>query len=199
MPFVTEEIWQQVAPRAGVAGETVMLQPYPVAQNVAGQERSVADIEWVRQFILSIRQIRGEMDISPGKPLSVVLQNASADDQSRAEQYLHLLKRVGRVASITALQDGEEPPPAAIALLGDLQLLVPMQGLIDVDAERSRLEKQIQGAQTDLERSRSKLDNENFVNNAPADVVTKERQRALEITKTIEQLAEQLEKLAELD
>ncbi len=199
MPFVTEEIWQQVAPRAGVAGETIMLQPYPVAQNVAGQERSVADIDWVRQFILGIRQIRGEMDISPGKPLSVVLQNASADDQSRAEQYLHLLERVGRVASITALQDGEEPPAAATALLGDLQLLVPMQGLIDVDAERSRLEKQIQGAQTDLERSRSKLDNENFVNNAPADVVTKERQRALEIAKTIEQLAEQLEKLAELD
>ena len=199
MPFITEEIWQQVAARAGVDGDTIMLQPYPIASNDTNTETAEADIEWVRQFILGIRQIRGEMDISPGKPLPVVLQNASADDQARCEQYMPLLQRVGRVESIAALGDGEEPPAAATALLGDTRLLVPMKGLIDVDAEATRLEKQIQKVDTDLARTRGKLDNANFVNNAPAEVVTQEKQRAVDFEKTMAQLVEQLEKLTELE
>jgi len=199
MPFITEEIWQQVAPRASIAGDTVMLRPYPIAGDGAGQEDAEADIEWVRQFILGIRQIRGEMDISPGKPLPVILQNPSENDQARADKYSHLLQRVGRVESVAALGEGLEPPAAATALLGDMRLLVPMKGLIDVAAERARLEKQMVRVNTDLERTRGKLDNKNFVNNAPADVVAQEKRRAIEFQKTIAQLAEQLEKLAELD
>jgi len=198
MPFITEEIWQQVAPRAGVEADTIMLRPYPAAGDGAGQDTAVADIEWVRQFILGIRQIRGEMDISPGKLLPVILQNSDAADATRADTYLPLLQRLGRVESIAVLEDDQEPPAAATALLGDLRLLVPMKGIIDVDAERSRLEKRIQRVKTDLERTRGKLDNENFVNNAPSDVVTKEQQRAVEFANTISQLTEQLEKLAEL-
>ena len=198
MPFITEEIWQQVAPRAGVEADTIMLRPYPAAGDGAGQDAAVADIEWVRQFILGIRQIRGEMDISPGKLLPVILQNSDAADATRADTYLPLLQRLGRVESIEMLEDDQEPPAAATALLGDLRLLVPMKGIIDVEAERGRLEKRIQRVKTDLERTRGKLDNENFVNNAPSDVVTKEQQRAVEFANTISQLSEQLEKLAEL-
>ena len=138
------------------------------------------------------------MDISPGKPLPVVLENASDEDITRSEQYMPLLQRVGRVESITALQDGTEPPAAATALLGNLRLLVPMKGLIDVDAERARLEKQIHKVSADLSRTSGKLGNANFVNNAPADVVEQEKQRALEFDKTLAQLAEQFEKLADL-
>ncbi|MDH4124789.1 MAG: valine--tRNA ligase [Gammaproteobacteria bacterium] len=198
MPFVTEEIWQQVAPRAGIQGDTIMLQPYPLAQDDTAEYESVADIEWVRHFILGIRQIRGEMDISPGKALPVVLQGAGADDLRRASQYLQLLQRVGRVASIDMLPPGETPPAAATALLGDMRLLVPMQGLIDLTVERNRLEKQLQRAEADLGRTKAKLGNENFVSNAPADVVTLEQQRAADFARTIEQLRDQLEKLAEL-
>ena len=114
-PFITEEIWQQVAPRADVEGDTIMLRPYPTAGEEAGNEDAEADIEWVRQFILGIRQIRGEMDISPGKPLPVILENATAKDRARAEQFMHLLQRVGRVESITALGDDQESPKAATA------------------------------------------------------------------------------------
>ena len=198
MPFISEEIWQQVAPRAGIDGETIMLRPYPQADGAADYGDSVADIEWVRQFILGIRQIRGEMDISPGKQLPVVLQHSSESDQRRADTYASLLQRVGRVESLTLLGDKEEPPAAATALLGNLRLLVPMKGVIDVDAERARLEKQQDKLTADLGRTRAKLDNEKFVRNAPADVVTKERQRAAEFERTIAQLGEQLEKLAEL-
>ncbi len=198
MPFITEEIWQQVAPRANITAATIMLQPYPVATGKSDDAEAVADIEWVRGFVLGIRQIRGEMDISPGKSLPVILQNSSVTDRKRAERYAGLLQGVGRVASIKALADGKEPPASATALLGDMRLLVPMKGVIDVDAERARLEKQRSKLSADLARTRGKLDNENFVNNAPTDVVTKERQRAAEFEKTIGQLGEQLEKLAEL-
>ncbi len=198
MPFITEEIWQQVARRAGVEGDTIMLRPYPAVSRDATDNDAVDDIEWVKQFILGIRQIRGEMDISPGKFLPVVLQNASDIDQRRADAHALLLKRVGRVESVTILAGGAEAPAAATALLGDLRLLVPMKGVIDVDAERARLEKQMDKVRADLARTTGKLGNEKFVNNAPTDVVTQERERAAEFEKTIAQLTEQLVKLQEL-
>jgi valyl-tRNA synthetase len=198
MPFVTEEIWQQVAKRAGIEGDTIMLRPYPAISHES-DEVAIADIEWVKQFILGIRQIRGEMDISPGKPLPVILQGASASDLQRADDHSMLLGRVGRVESVTILDDGEETPAAATALLGEMRLLVPMKGLIDVDAERARLTRQRDKIDADLKRSTAKLANENFVNNAPTDVVTQERDRVAEFERSIAQLNEQLAKLDELD
>ena len=198
MPFITEEIWQQVAPRADIKGDTIMLQPFPEFDASADDSDAVSDIEWVRQFILGVRQIRGEMDISPGKPLPILLQHSSADDRKRSATHASLLRGVGRVESVTVLGADEQPPAAATALLGELRLLVPMKGVIDVDAERARLEKQLEKVNVDLARTNGKLGNQKFVNNAPVDVVTKEKQRAAEFEKTISQLNEQLEKLADL-
>ncbi|MDJ0709784.1 MAG: valine--tRNA ligase [Woeseiaceae bacterium] len=197
MPFVTEEIWEQVAKRAGIEGDTIMLRPYPEAEDNAKDDDAVADVNWVQQFILGIRQIRGEMDISPGKPLPVLLQHAGHEDRHRAESLAFLLQRVGRVESIRALGDGEEPPAAATALLGDMRLLVPMKGLIDVETERARLEKQMEKVRAELAKANGKLGNENFVNNAPPAVVSQERDRVTEFEKTLAQLEEQLQKLAE--
>ena len=197
MPFISEEIWQQVAPRAGIAGDTIMLQPYPRPGGDVDED-AIADMEWVKGFVLGIRQIRGEMDISPGKALPVLLQHASPLDRERAARHARLIARVGRVASVDILADGVEPPAAATALLGELRLLVPMKGIIDVAAERARLDKQKQKVAADLARTRAKLGNEKFVNNAPAAVVTQEREREAEFGKVLAQLDEQLEKLAEL-
>ncbi len=198
MPFITEEIWQRVAPRAGVQGDTIMLQPYPFAGDSGEDRTAVADIDWVRDFILGVRQIRGEMDISPGKRLPVLLDNASADDRRRAAEHDALIRRVVRVESVSVLAEGAEPPPSATALLGELRLLVPMQGLIDVDLERARLEKQAGKVKTDLARANAKLGNPNFVSNAPADVVSQERERALDFENQLEQLEAQLERLAKI-
>jgi len=195
MPFITEEIWEQVAERAGIAGDSIMLRAYPEPDDSAADDEAIADIEWVKQFILGIRQIRGEMDISPGKPLPVLLQQAGADDCERASRLAMLLQRVGRAESIDVLDDSSEPPPAAMALLGDMRLLVPMKGLIDVDAERARLDKQMEKTRAELAKANGKLSNENFVNNAPEAVVIQERQRVAEFEKTITQLTEQLQKL----
>jgi valyl-tRNA synthetase len=198
MPFITEEIWQQVAERAGIDGETIMFAPYPQPDDDAADAAAVADIDWVRLFILGIRQIRGEMDISPGKALPVLLQHASEMDRERTSRHRLLLERVGRVESVDILDESVEPPAAATALLGDMRLLVPMKGLIDVAAERARLDKQMTRTEADLAKARGKLANENFVNNAPEAVVTQERERVAEFEKTITQLSEQLQKLDEL-
>ncbi len=198
MPFISEEIWQQVAPRAGVSGETIMLQPYPDVDAETADTAAVADIEWVKEFILGVRQIRGEMDISPGKPLPVLLQRASKEDQQRANEHAAVLARVGRVESIEILADDQEPPPAAMALHREMRILVPMKGVIDVAAERARLEKQQAKTRAELAKAQGKLGNEKFVNNAPAAVVEQEKERAAEFERQLAELDEQLKKLDEL-
>jgi valyl-tRNA synthetase len=195
MPFITEEIWLQVAPRAGIDGETIMLQPFPQVQAGASDAEAEAELEWVRQFILGLRQIRGEMDISPGKKLPVLLEHAGEQDRLFAERNALLIERVGRVTSVTALRADEVVPPSATALLGNMRLQVPMAGLIDVDAERTRIRKQRERVDVDLVRSNAKLGNDKFVNNAPEDVVLQERQRVAEFEQQIAQLDEQLARL----
>jgi valyl-tRNA synthetase len=199
MPFITDEIWGEVAKRAGIQGETIMLQPFPEAADWVEDQAAEDELDWVMRFILGIRQIRGEMDIAPGKALPVLLQQASERDRDRAAEHAHLLAGVGRIESVRSLGAGEAAPASATALLGDMKLLVPMKGAIDVDAERARLGKQRDRVNKDLQRSSARLANESFVNNAPADVVTQEKERAAEFGRQLTRLDEQLAKLADLD
>jgi valyl-tRNA synthetase len=195
MPFITEEIWQQVAPIAGIEGDTIMKRPFPTPAAADTDGDAVDDIEWVRRFILGVRQIRGEMDISPGKALPVLLQSANEADRRRAKDHLALLQRVGRIESIAILETANDAPPAATALLDSLKLLVPLRGLIDVDAERARLDKQVQKLEAEHRKSSGKLGNQKFVNNAPAEVVSQERDRLADFERQLGQLAEQRERL----
>jgi valyl-tRNA synthetase len=199
IPFVTEEIWQQVGPRAGASGDTIMLQQYPMESDYEQDYDAERELQWVMQFILGIRQIRGEMDISPGKSLPVLLQNASETDVELAGKHSRLLERVGRVETITVLADSDEPPSSATALLGDLQLLVPMKGVIDVDAERARLQKQMQKIQIEIRKANGKLGNDKFVNNAPAAVVSQERERLADFERQLKQFDEQFARLDTLE
>jgi valyl-tRNA synthetase len=198
MPFITEEIWQQVAARAGIVGETIMLQPFPQLQPEADDATAETELEWVRQFILGIRQIRGEMDIAPGRKLPVLLEHSSEEDRRFAQRNALTIERVGRVESITALDPDDTVPPSATALLGNMRIQVPTAKLIDVAAVRGRLGKQRERVAADLSRSLAKLENDSFVNNAPSDVVTQERQRVAEFEHQIAQLDEQLARLAAL-
>jgi valyl-tRNA synthetase len=199
MPFITEEIWQRVAPLAGIEGPTIMLQPYPVRDDYPANAQSERELDWVRGFVLGIRQIRGEMNISPGRELPVILQGASATDTEWLVKHEPLLKRLARLESVIVLGDDESPPPAATALLGEMLILVPMAGLIDVDAEIARLTRQRDKLKSELDRCTKKLANENFVNNAPETVVKKERARIEEFTKSMQQLDEQLQVMEALE
>ena len=195
IPFITEEIWQKLAPRDGA---TIMLQAYPSADAFDKDADAEQQIEWIMGVIIGIRQIRGEMDIAPGRPLSVLLQGASDTDQELLARHALYLKNLGRLADIRVLADDESPPPSATALLGAMKILVPMAGVIDVAAEKLRLEKKRGRGTHDLQKIQGKLENEQFLAKAPAAVLAKERQRFTELEREISQIDAQLAKLDEL-
>jgi len=173
MPFVTEEIWQKVAPLAGkvpVEGKffTLMTQPYPIAVPERIDEAAEADIEWLKGFILGVRQIRAQMDISPGKVLPLLIQNASGSDAARIAAMAGSIGFLARVEPPKVLVAGDEAPESSTALLGEMKLLVPMAGLIDKGAELARLAKQIAKLESDLALNTGKLANPNFGKAPPA-------------------------------
>ncbi|MCP4002032.1 MAG: valine--tRNA ligase [Gammaproteobacteria bacterium] len=199
IPFITEEIWQRVAPVAGIDGDTIMLQPFPIATDFSKDEKAEQDLDWIMGFVLGIRQIRGEMDISPGKPLKVLLQDIAPTDLKLLEQHQLYLSKLARLENIQVLGNGEEAPTSATALLGGMQILVPMAGLIDIDAERERLRKRHDKATVELAKIEAKLSNASFVDRAPEAVVTKERERREGLQRDLAQFDAQITKLSELE
>ena len=198
MPFITEEIWQRVAPLAGRGGETIMLAPYPRHDAALEDQAAEEEIRWVQGFIVGVRRIRSGMNIDPRRALPVLLAGGDERDRRLAAAYGDILRRVGRVESITWLDDESQAPESATELLGAMKILVPMAGLIDKAAETARLEKELAKLRADYERVEKKLANENFVNRAPAEVVDKERARAAALRQRMDALGEQLARIAAL-
>ncbi|MDG1579965.1 valine--tRNA ligase [Pseudomonas sp. GOM6] len=198
MPFITEEIWQRIKGQAGKDGATLMLQPWPVAAEERIDAAAEGDIEWVKQLMLGVRQIRGEMKISMAKRIDIIVQNASAEDLRRLADFEPLLSKLAKLESVRVLAAGEEAPMSATALVGEMQVLVPMAGLIDKDAELARLDKEIQRLQGEVQRVGGKLANEGFVAKAPAEVLDKERTKLAEAEQALAKLVEQREKIAAL-
>ncbi len=194
MPYITEEIWQRVAPLAGKSGETIMTQAYPIADENKIDHAADGDIEWLKGVIVGVRNIRGEMNISPAKPIPLMLKDGSAEDQRRLGQNETFLKSLAKLESITWL-GSDEAPMAATQLVGDMEVLVPMAGLIDKDAEIARLSKEVEKVSKECHRLQGKLSNEKFVSKAPADVVEKEKAKLAEVQASFDKLNEQLEKI----
>ncbi|MBD5772695.1 valine--tRNA ligase [Marinomonas colpomeniae] len=191
MPFITEEIWQKIIPLAGVEGETVMLAEYPTADDSKKDTEAEADVEWLKGVIEGIRNIRGEMNISPSKPLPILCRNGSEQDKARLDANLTFLQTLAKLDTVTWLNVGDEAPMSATALVGDMEVLVPMAGLIDKDAELTRLQKEIDKASKDLQRIQGKLSNDSFVAKAPVEVVEKERAKCDDLQLAVSKLEEQ--------
>ncbi len=238
MPFITEEIWQRVAPLAGIIARdgvyaanqsgtgaaiardgvhaanrsgtsaafaregayagTIMLQPYPIADEDACDSKAIAEINWVMNFILGVRRIRGEMNIAPVKPLPVLLQNGTAADRDSLASNRIYLQKMGRLESITWLNNDDATPESAIALVGEMKILIPMAGLIDKTAELARLEKEIQKIKNDLPRVEGKLSNPAFVDKAPPEVIKKEKTRLADLHTMLDNLEQQQSKIMAL-
>ncbi len=195
MPYITEEIWQTVAPLAGKSGATIMLQPYPVCDEARVDAAADADIQWLKNVIVGIRNIRGEMNIPPGKELLAILRGGDEKDKSRLAQNEVFLKKLAKLSDIRWLADGEEPPVSATALVGDLEILVPMADLIDKAAELARLAREIDKLQKDVARIKGKLSNKAFVDKAPAAVVAKERDKVTAHQQALAKLQEQEQRI----
>ncbi len=162
MPFITEEIWQRVAPLAGKQGPTIMLQPYPEINPDYIDPQADTDIEWVKGVIVGVRNIRGEMNISPAKSIPLLIKNGDSEDQRRLDDNQQFLTTLAKLESVTWLEAGSDAPMAATSLVGNMEMLVPMAGLIDTEAETARLGKEIEKLQKDLARIDGKLNNPNL-------------------------------------
>ncbi|WP_091532997.1 valine--tRNA ligase [Fontimonas thermophila] len=197
MPFITEEIWQRVAPLAGKAGPSIMLQPYPQPEPDRIDEAAEADIDWLKRFILAVRQIRGEMDIAPGKTLPLLLQDADASDRERVARLLPSIQFLARVEAPRVLAAGEAAPQSATALVGTMRLLVPMAGLIDKQAELARLSKQIAKLESELAKTTARVENPNFAK-APEHVQQQTRELAAKQRQDLDALRAQHARIAAL-
>ncbi|MEN8175470.1 MAG: valine--tRNA ligase [Pseudomonadota bacterium] len=198
MPFITEEIWQRVAPLAARSGDTIMTQPFPSYRQPLVNEEAEKEMQWVMQFILGIRKIKGEMNIAPGKPVPVLLANTSEKDRERAQRHRGYLDFLARTESITVLAEEDTGPESAIALVGTMRVLIPLAGLIDKEAELGRLDKEITRLRTDIERTAKKLENPNFVDKAPEAVVLKERDKIENAQRSLSDLLQQHAKISAL-
>jgi valyl-tRNA synthetase len=198
MPFITEEIWQRVAPLAGREGSTIMLQDYPECDEKKLDTSATADIEWLKSVIVGVRTIRGEMNIPPGKELSVLLRNGDDKDNKRLDENEQYLKKLAKLSDIRFLSPGEEAPMASATLVDELEILVPMAGLIDKDAELARLAKEIDKLEKDIARVQGKLNNSAFVDKAPEEVVNKEREKLQSLQQALEKLRQQQSQIQQL-
>tara|TARA_R110002167_G_scaffold29239_3_gene97700 strand:+ start:510 stop:3329 length:2820 start_codon:yes stop_codon:yes gene_type:complete len=203
MPFITEEIWQRISPlldmRAQDEDKSLMMQAYPQVDKTLIDAEAEADIDWVKGIIIGIRNIRGEMDISPGKAIPVLLRNGSPEDRRRLEQNRLFLIKLAKLADITYLESADEAPMCATQLHGDVEILVPLAGLIDKAAEAARLEKEIAKLEKNLAGINGKLSNAKFVDNAPKEIVDTERERARNNEAAIAALNEKLAMINAMD
>jgi valyl-tRNA synthetase len=198
MPFITEEIWQNVAARLDISGDTIMLAQWPEADHEQINGEAEAEMEWLKSIIVAVRTIRSESNIPPGDELALILGNTVADDSARVTRHTQALAKLAKVASISIAKAGEEQAPTLSALAGTIEVMVPMAGVIDVDKELARLDKELDRLTAERGRLAGKLSNDNFVARAPADVVDKERIKLADIETSISSITTQKSKMEEL-
>ncbi|MBB1381445.1 valine--tRNA ligase [Shewanella sp. SR41-2] len=198
MPYITETIWQRVKPLAGVTGDTIMLASFPTYQADQVDATAMADLEWVKQVIVAVRNIRAELNIAPSKPLNALLRGVSYEDRIRLEANQTFFASLAKLETMTILAEGETAPMSSTQLVGNMELLIPMAGLIDVGAEVARIDKQLEKLAQEIARIEGKLSNQGFVAKAPAAVIDKERAKMTDLTRDIEKLNEQKVELAKI-
>ncbi|VXD07303.1 valyl-tRNA synthetase [Enterobacterales bacterium 8AC] len=177
IPFITETIWQRVKPLTGETADTIMLQPFPAYDAAREDQQALDDLEWIKQAITAVRNIRAEMNIAPSKMLEVLLRNANGDAQRRVQENQSFIEKLARLASLSLLPAGEKGPVSVTKLVEGAELLIPMAGFIDKDAEIARLTKEMGKLDAEIAAIEGKLSNEGFVARAPEAVVAKERER----------------------
>ncbi len=198
MPYLTEEIWQTLAPKLGITGETIMLAPYPVAEQALINDQAEADMQWLQGLIGAVRNIRGEMGLGNARLLPVLLQNTTDAEKAQIARIEPLFKALAKVESITFLAEGEQPPLSSSSVVGHVSVYVPMKGLIDPKAELGRLQKDLDKVQKQHDQIATKLSNEGFVAKAPAAVVEGEKVKLAEFADQLAKIKANMEQIAAL-
>ena len=196
MPFITEEIWQRLKTPLAIAGDSVMKQPYPEA----GQRDTEAEsaIGWLKAVLLGIRRIRSDLDLAPSLELTVNFQGGGDADRASFERFEPVLGSLARARSFHWLNDEDDSSQCAVALVGDLKVLIPLEGLVDVEAELARINRQLAREQKLLKQSQAKMGNRRFIDNAPESVVAREKERLETHEANVQRLREQMVQLEQL-
>ncbi|OSM97494.1 valine--tRNA ligase [Lonsdalea populi] len=198
IPFITETIWQRVKVLKGIEADTIMLQPFPAFDAALEDSQALHDLEWIKQTIVAVRNIRAEMNIAPSKPLEMLLRDSSAEAQRRVAENMNFIKTLARLESIDVLPAGDKGPVSVAKLVDGAELLIPMAGLIDKASELDRLAKEVAKIDGEISRIESKLANEGFVARAPEAVVAKEREKLTHYADAKTKLLEQQATIAAL-
>ncbi|MBH0086913.1 valine--tRNA ligase [Psychrobacter sp. SCQQ22] len=199
MPYLTEQIWQTVAPLLGRKNtDSIVVADYPKTDEAQISEQVEADMAWLQELIASVRNIRGEMKLGNAVRLPVLLQNISADEDARLSRIKNQFKALAKVDSLTILKEGDEVPLSSSSMVGQLRVLVPMKGLIDPTAELARLGKSYDKLKGQAEGIARKLGNEGFVSKAPAEVVDAEKAKLAELEGQLTAMTAQMEQLKAL-
>ena len=198
MPFVTEEIWQSVSPLTGATGDSIMLAPWPTPEPEHTDRDAEDEIEWMKGIIVAIRTIRSEANIPPATTLEVTVANTSELDRDRLQRNGTFLQRLSKSASIIPIDNHDAETASLMALFGELEVRVPMAGLVDVTAELTRLDKEIAKAEAEKARLNGKLTNAKFIERAPADIVAAERQKLTLVDASLKVLQQQRRQIEEL-
>jgi len=196
IPFITEELWQKLRPVLNIDAGTIMKQNYPSTSELDTDDTSFRQIEWLKLVIMGVRRIRAERNIAPGKTLALQVKGGTDDEKTWLEQNINYPQMLGKIEFINEVE--VEPGDAAIALAGDMTLLVPLADLIDPAAELEKLEKELDKLENDKKGIQAKLENKNFIDKAPNEVVEKERIKLNDIVSDVDKLREQYERINDL-
>jgi valyl-tRNA synthetase len=195
VPFISEEIWHSVSPKLALDAKFLLERPWPKAEEIISDDAATAEIEWFKNVLSGIRRIRAEMNIAPGKTIPLLLADGDAGDRARAAKFAAQISFLARVDAPRWIESGANEPAAAVAVVGSMRALIPLAGLIDLGAEKTRLSKEISRIEVEIKKCEGKLGNANFVANAPAEVVAQERQRITDWGVQLTALREQAQKL----
>lgn len=188
MPFITEEIWQRTTKFTSENGVSIMLSTYPQVNEEFINDIIEEELEWLKAAIQALRTIRSEMSISPAKMIPLHIRNSTPVLKKRIEKYQQTLKAMSRVGEIHYLSADEKAPVSATAVLGDIELLIPMADLIDKEAELSRLAKEMAKLDKDINLAQGKLSNPLFTDKAPAEIIAKEQEKLIQAQQAKEKL-----------
>jgi len=197
MPFITEEIWQKIAPMVGIKGPTIMLAKFPEFDKKQVDEKAEKAFQWEKDITTAIRTIRSEMNVNPGKRIPVLLNKGNQDDKKYVDSLANFVKALARVDKIEWVTTSEtlSETATATAVIKELEVHIPLAGIIDKDAELKRLNREMEKLQKEIGKSESMLNNKNYIEKAPKPVVDKAKEKLAQAKLALEKLQAQCEKL----
>ncbi len=195
MPFITETLWQVLPSQSQERPESIMIASWPQVDEAAIDVKAEAEMAILQELVTAVRTIRGEMNIPPGKKVQLVLSTANGELARQLETQINYIALLAKADEVRVGEQLEQPGASGSAVLSGIEVYVPLAGLIDIDVEKQRLEKEIAKFEKLLKGLNGKLSNKGFVDKAPPDVVERERQRQVEYGENLQKLQAGLERL----